>query len=120
MKTRSNEKKSNRHRSMLEEVKCASTSLDVSCGWAVDLSEEMSYFQSSFLRVQEMLKELSGRLRDQKLEKEVRRKIRGVLLQVRKYSRQMADDRDPVTIDGFLWDAQTMFEIEEELRKLLA
>jgi hypothetical protein len=59
-----------------EEVMCASASLNASCGWAVNLSEESSGFDDSFIRVQEMLEALIEHLREKRLKESVRRKIR--------------------------------------------
>lgn len=103
-----------------EEVKCASASLNASCGWAFNLSELISGFDNSFMRVQEMLGALIERLHEKTMKEPTRRRIRKLLFQFRKYSRQMADESEPLRVGDIIEDAQRMFELEKKLEKLVA
>ncbi|MCK1364079.1 hypothetical protein [Bradyrhizobium sp. 62] len=102
-----------------EEVKCAAASLNVSCGWAFSLSENVAHFENSFMSVQEKLEDLTERLRRERLDETFRRKVRNLLLQFRKYFRQMADESEPLRVDNIIEDTQRMYELERKLGKLM-
>jgi hypothetical protein len=46
-------------------------------------------------------------------EQRERRKVRKALLQIRKYSRRMADQDEPLSILGIMEDAREMYELVE-------
>jgi hypothetical protein len=103
-----------------EEIKCASASLNASCGWAISLSEGISGFDDAFISVQQKLEELAERLKEYKFDEPIRRKLRNVLLEIRKYSRQMADESEPLRVDDIIENAHRMYELEKKLKKLVA
>ena len=103
-----------------EEVRCASAFLDASCGWAVNLSEAISGFDDSFVRIQGKLEELTEELRRRNLDESTRRKVRKILTQIRKYSRTMADENEPLRVVDIIESAQQIFDLEKKLKRLMS
>lgn len=100
------------------EIKCATNSLNESCGWAVNLSELVSGFDDSFVRTQQKLRELRKELARRKFDDVQQRKVRKVLFEIRRYSRSMADESKPLRVDVIIEQAQRMFDLEKLVTKL--
>jgi hypothetical protein len=126
MKVKSEKKRRSRPRcsltgSVLEsEIEHASDLLQVSCNWAFSLSEGVQNFETTFSDALRSLEKLRARTRKRKLRKIERQKIQGALWKLRKYSRQMASDEEPLTIIGIVEDVQIMDELSDMLKKVLA
>src|SRR3954452_17988490 len=93
------------------ELKAACEALEVSCGWAINLSEAISDFDSSFSNALADLKKLIGQLSERQFEVTERLKIRKALQQIRSYSRKMASDEEPLSIAGIMEDVRQIVEI---------
>ena len=102
------------------EVEQTSALLQLCCNWAFSLSEGVAEFQDSISDVITSLDKLTIRSRTRDLDPTQQRKIRAALWRLRQYSRNMADDSEPLSVIGICEDLGEMDELSQRLKRVLA
>jgi hypothetical protein len=101
------------------EIEQASTLLQLCCNWAFSLSEGVADFQNDMLAVTSGLEKLKVRSLSRDMDLAQQRKIRGVLWQLRKYSREMADETKPLSVINMVSDCESIAALLQMIREVL-
>jgi len=102
------------------EVQQAYDLLQLSCNWAFSLSEGVANFENSLSSAVSHLEELVEVTDQKDMSPEQQKKIRSVLWRLRKYSRQMYDGSEPLSVIGIIADVQMMDDLTGIVERVLA
>lgn len=118
-KANRNVRKNPQNKQLIQDLKEAHDLFQNGCGWAADLSERISDFQSDFFSLVTSLEELQNTVATRQLEVNTADKCRKAMKRLGKYCRLMGRDDEPLTVLGIMQDCEQIEEHKQRFAKLL-
>lgn len=103
---------------IIRKVKAAEKAFHNGCGWASDLAQGISFFESAFGNTVTALEEIDDMAARRKIDERSEKRVLAALRKLRQYSSTMAVDDQPLTVTGIIEDFQQLYLIADEFHRL--